>query len=137
MTITWPAVSLAAAMLVGVSYCGAAVGLAGQVAGVGVAAVAAQVGQHVGADGDRLRLELLEAPVHALRPGAAEAGPARRGLAGHGVGHVLLERQRVDGPRRRPPSCTMARQRAVDRRAAAGHAQGAEARRRAAAVGLA
>ena len=71
MTMTWPAVSLAAAMLVErlVLRCRGRSG--SQVAGVGVAAVAAEVGQDVGADGDRLRLELLEAPVHALGAGAA------------------------------------------------------------------
>ena len=77
MIITWPAVSLAAAMLVGRLVLGAAVRLAGEVAGVGVAAVAVEVGQHVGTDGDGLGLELLEAPVHGLRAGTAQAGPAR------------------------------------------------------------
>ena len=61
--MTWPAVSFAAAMLVDVSYCGAPVGLAVEVAGVGIAAVAAEVGEDVGTDGHRLGLELLEAPV--------------------------------------------------------------------------
>ena len=44
-------------------------------------------------------------PVLALWSGAPEARPARRGLTGHGVGHVLLERQRVDRLRL-PASCT-------------------------------
>ena len=52
---------------------GAPVGLAVEVAGVGVAAVATQVGEDVGAHGDGLRLELLEAPVLALRTGAPSA----------------------------------------------------------------
>ena len=76
MTMTWPAVSLAAAMLVDVSFAMPSVGLAGLVAGVGVAAVAAEVGENVGTDGHRLCFELLEAPVLTLGAGAAERGPA-------------------------------------------------------------
>ena len=66
---------------------------------LGIAAVAARVGQDIGADGHRLGLELLEAPVHPLRAGTTQAGPARRRFPRHHVGHVLLERQRVDRPR--------------------------------------
>ncbi len=101
---------------------GAAVGLAGEVAGVGVAPVAAEVGQNVGADRHGLGLELLEAPVHALGACATQAGPARRRLSGHGVRHVLLERHRVDGPRL-TERVVERRQRAVHDGAPAGDAQ--------------
>ena len=106
MTITWPAVSLAAAIRRRRLVLHAAIGLACQVAGVGVPAVPAQIRQDVGANGNRLGFELLEAPVHPLGTGATEAGPARRGFARHRVRHVLLQRQRVDRPAPARASCT-------------------------------
>ena len=51
------------------------VGLAEEVTGVGIAAVTPEVRQHVGADGDRLGLELLEAPRHLLRTGSTQGAP--------------------------------------------------------------
>ena len=75
------------------------VGLAVEVAGVGVAAVAAEIRQDVGTHGHGLRLELLKAPVLSLGACPTQRGPARGRLAGNGVGHVVLERQRVDRPR--------------------------------------
>ena len=76
---------------------GAPIGLAGEVAGVGVPAVRAWAGHHIGADGHRLGLELLEAPGLALGSGATQPAPTGRGLVRHHALDVLLQRHRVDG----------------------------------------
>ena len=73
----------------------APVGLACEVAGVGVTPVAVGVGQDVGPHGHRLGLELLEPPVPALGPGPPSVAHDDGDLAGDRVGHVLLERQGV------------------------------------------
>ena len=77
----------------------AAIGLAVEVAGVGIPAVGAQPGHGVRAGGHRLGLELLESPRLALRAGTAQAAPTGRRLVGHHAGDVLLEGHAVDGAR--------------------------------------
>ena len=76
----------------------ATVGLTGEVARVGVAAVGHRRGHDIGTHRHGLGLQLLEAPCLGLWTGAADRCPSGGRFIGHDIGDVGLEGQRVDRP---------------------------------------